>query len=149
MKRFHLTDGKRKTTVTLHNRLADYLAVALGVAPDSPEAHGKVSAYLSDTIVSKYGHFAERGGMNPGTSALAQEAALDLIVSNGVEERYWAWRGVTEQDDQRDLTSPPPSGGGGLHPPPHSQEDPLTLKVTITLLGGGPLFGCHSGPLFD
>jgi len=90
---YHVTDGAKRTTLSLDQVMADYLALALGAVPRSPESVAQISLFLSDKIVSRLGEFkTRRGGSRPGYSAAALVAALDVIARPGLKDRYADWQ---------------------------------------------------------
>jgi hypothetical protein len=90
--RFHITDGTRRTTVSLDDTLAAYLALALDTEPHTPGATAAISRYLSDKIVSRLGNLTvRRTSVNPGYSQAAIVAALEAIARHSLRQRYDDW----------------------------------------------------------
>ena len=54
MKRYHLTLGRKRTTVSLDTLLSDLLAIRLGSLPQSPQAHGAVCAWLQQQLARRH-----------------------------------------------------------------------------------------------
>lgn len=50
MKRYHLTLGRKRTTVSLDTLVSDLLSIRLGALPQSPQAHGAVRAWLQQRL---------------------------------------------------------------------------------------------------
>lgn len=93
MPRYHITDGTRRTTISLDRTLSAYLALGLNTEPHTPEAATAISRYLSDTIVSRLGSLtARRNAVNPGYSQAALVAALELIARPSLQRRYEDWQ---------------------------------------------------------
>lgn len=93
MPRYHVTDGRQRTTISLDRTLSAYLALALNTEPHTPEASTAISRYLSDKIVSRLGSLtARRNTVNPGYSQAAIVAALELIARPSLQRRYEDWQ---------------------------------------------------------
>ena len=93
MPRYHITDGNRRTTVSLDRTLSAYLALALNAEPHTSEASTAIGCYLSDTIVSRLGSLkVRRNTVNPGYSQAAVVAALEAIARPALQRRYEDWQ---------------------------------------------------------
>ena len=83
--RYHVVLGKKNTTVTVDKTLADLLALKLGHAPRSADAHPAVRAYLQEKLDDNN---------DPGRSSVSQwlreEALLDLVETK-LSDKYWRW----------------------------------------------------------
>ena len=91
MKRYHLTLGPKRTTVSLDNMVSDLLAIRLGSVPQSPQAHGAVRTWLQQRL--------DRDN-DPGRFRVSQwltDQALLFLVNNQLSEAYLDW--WLEQDD--------------------------------------------------
>jgi hypothetical protein len=88
--RFHINtaDEMKRTTVSLHNTLAQYVAIALGHEPESKEAHSAISQWLqqcfNERMDTKY----------TGTQSISyflQEDAFELIADKILSRKRIDW----------------------------------------------------------
>jgi len=88
--RFHIrtAKGMKRTTVSLHNALAQYVAIALGHEPESKEAHSAISKWLqqcfNERMDTKY------AGLQ-SISYFLQEAAFELIADKILSSKRINW----------------------------------------------------------
>jgi hypothetical protein len=85
MKRYHLTLGHRRTTVSLDNLLSGLLAIRLGTTPQSPQAHDAVRAWLQQQL--------DRNN-DPGRCRVSQwlrDEVLLFLVDNTLADAYIDW----------------------------------------------------------
>lgn len=83
--RFHLRHGARRTTVSLDTLLASYLALHLGQAPETPQAHRAVRRWLQQRLDEHN---------DPGRVAVShwlQREVLDTVVDNHLSRAYSEW----------------------------------------------------------
>lgn len=85
MKRFHLTLGQKRTTVSLDTMLSDLLAIRLGSFPQSPQAHGAVRAWLQQRLDQ-----ANDPGRIRVSQWLTDQAVLFLVDTN-LSNTYLDW----------------------------------------------------------
>jgi hypothetical protein len=88
--RFHIdtAKGMKRTTVSLHKTLAQYVAIALGHEPESKEAHRAISQWLqqcfNERMDTKY------AGLQ-SISYFLQEDAFELIADNMLSKKRMDW----------------------------------------------------------
>ncbi len=88
--RFHIRTaaGMKRTTVSLHKTLAQYVAIALGNEPESKEAHSAISQWLqqcfNERMDTKY-----TGAQS--ISFFLQEAAFELIADKMLSSKRLDW----------------------------------------------------------
>jgi hypothetical protein len=93
MKRYPLTLGPKRTTVSRDNRVSGLLAIRLGSLPQSPQAHGAVRTWQQQRL--------DRDN-DPGRIRVSQrltDQALLLLVDNQLSDTYLDW--WLEQHDDR------------------------------------------------
>jgi len=86
MKRYHLTLGRKRTTVSLDTMLSDLLAIRLGSRPQSPQAHGTVRAWLQQRLDD---------ANDPGRIRVSQwlrDQAVLFLVDTKLSNTYLDWR---------------------------------------------------------
>lgn len=87
-KRFHVIvkkgRGTRRTTISIEDYIADYMAIKLGHAPDTPEAHSAVREWIQ----------AEQDEQNASYSVanIIKGHMFEEIVDKNLSKKYWAWR---------------------------------------------------------
>jgi len=88
--RFHIrtAKGMKRTTVSLHKTLSQYVAIALGHKPESKEAHSAISQWLqqcfNERLDTKYS----------GTQSISyvlQEDAFELIADKMLSRKRTDW----------------------------------------------------------
>jgi hypothetical protein len=82
MKRYHVTLGSKRTTVSLDTVLSSLLAIRLGSMPQSPEAHTAVRAWLQQQLDK---------ANDPGRCLLSQwlrDQALLFLVDKRLSDTY-------------------------------------------------------------
>jgi len=82
MKRYHVTLGSKRTTVSLDTLLSDLLAIRLGCMPWSPDAHLTVRLWLQQQL--------DRDN-DPGRCLVSQwlrDEALLFLVDKSLSEAY-------------------------------------------------------------
>ena len=82
MKRYHVTLGNRRTTVSLDNLLSDLLAIRLGVCPQASEAHSAVRAWLQQQLDQNN---------DPGRSLVSRwlrDEAMLFLVDKKLSDTY-------------------------------------------------------------
>ncbi|QIT55864.1 hypothetical protein HC341_11965 [Aquisalimonas sp. 2447] len=92
--RFHLRLGERRTTVTLDTLLSSYLAIRLGLEPETPQAHQAVRRWLQHRLDEHN---------DPGRVAVSQwlqREVLTVVVDTKLSAHYANWL--------LDGTPPPP-----------------------------------------
>jgi len=85
MKRYHLTLGRKRTTVSFDALLSDLLAIRLGSLPQSPQAHGEVRTWLQQQLDQ---------ANDPGRIRVSQwlrDQALLFLVDNHLSNTYLDW----------------------------------------------------------
>lgn len=85
MKRYHLTLGQKRTTVSLDTMLSDLLAIRLGAFPQSPHAHGAVRAWLQQRLDQ---------ANDPGRLRVSQwlrDQAVLFLLDNNLSNTYLDW----------------------------------------------------------
>ena len=85
MKRYHLTLGRKRTTVSLDTLLSDLLAIRLGSFPHSPQAHGAIRAWLQQQLDQ---------ANDPGRIRVSQwlrDQAVLFLVDNHLSNTYLDW----------------------------------------------------------
>lgn len=84
-KRFHVTLGDRRTTVSVDKTLSTLLALHLGTIPDSPEAHGAVRAWLQARLDEE----SDPGRI--GASHWLQGRVVEALVDKELSRKYGEW----------------------------------------------------------
>ena len=85
MKRYHLSLGHKRTTVSLDNILSELLAIRLGLCPQSAQAHGAVRLWLQQQLDQ---------ANDPGRIRVSQwlrEQAILFLVDNKLSNTYLDW----------------------------------------------------------
>ena len=88
--RFHIrtAEGMKRTTVSLHKTLSQYVAIALGHEPESKAAHRAISQWLqqcfNERMDTKY------AGLQ-SISYFLQEAAFELIADKMLSSKRIDW----------------------------------------------------------
>src|SRR5512147_2160956 len=82
---YHVTLGKRRTTVSLDNILSVVLALKFGTEPGTEEAHAAVRRYLQDKLDG--GNDLKRYYV----SQWLREQALFELMDPKVTKMYWKW----------------------------------------------------------
>ena len=85
MKRYHLTLGQKRTTVSLGPVISNLLALRLGCTPQSPKAHGTVRSWLQQRLDENN---------DPGrirVSQWLQDQIVLFLVDTNLSERYGDW----------------------------------------------------------
>ena len=85
MKRYHLTLGQKRTTVSLDTLLSDLLAIRLGAFPHSPKAHAVVRTWLQQQLDQ-----ANDPGRIRVSRWLRGQAVL-FLVDNHLSTTYLDW----------------------------------------------------------
>lgn len=83
--RFHLRLGERRTTVTLDTVLASYLALRLGQAPETVQAHRAVRRWLQACLDEQN---------DPGRVSVSQwlqRQALAAVADPALVDAYADW----------------------------------------------------------
>ena len=83
--RFHLRHATRRTTVSLDTMVAGYLALSLGVAPETPQAHQAIRRWLQQRLDVHN---------DPGRVALSQwlqREVIKTIVDKHLSAAYGNW----------------------------------------------------------
>ncbi len=89
--RFHIRTAAsmKRTTVSLHKTLAQYVAIALGHEPESKQAHSAISQWLqqcfNERMDTKY------VGAQQSISFYLQEAAFELIADKMLSSKRLDW----------------------------------------------------------
>ena len=88
--RFHIytAKGMKRTTVSLHNTLAQYVAVALGHEPESKAAHSAISQWLQQSFNERMD--TKYAGLQ-SISYFLQEAAFELIADKMLSSKRLDW----------------------------------------------------------
>ncbi len=82
MKRYHLTLGRKRTTVSLDTQLSDLLAIRLGTVPQSPQAHGSVRIWLQQRLDQ------DNDPGRIGVSQWLREQAILFLVDTQLSTTY-------------------------------------------------------------
>lgn len=85
MKRYHLTLGQKRTTVSLDTLLSDLLAIRLGSWPHAPDAHGAVRAWLQQQLDQTH----DAGRIR--VSQWLRDQAVLFLVDNHLSTTYRDW----------------------------------------------------------
>ena len=93
MKRYHLTLGSKRTTVSLDNMVSDLLAIRLGSLPQSPQAHGLVRAWLQQQL-----NWVNNPRFSRVSHWLRGQAVL-FLVDKQLSETYLDWLLEQNLDD--------------------------------------------------
>ena len=83
--RYHVTLGKKRTTVSLDNRLSILLSLQLGQQPQTSQAHTAVRQWLQARL--DYGN-------DPGRSRTSQwlnSEVVQALITPELEKRYGQW----------------------------------------------------------
>jgi hypothetical protein len=83
--RYHVTLGKKRTTVNLDNMLSILLSLQLGQKPQTPRAHSVVRQWLQARLDD---------GNDPGRSRTSQwlnNEVIQALITPKLEERYGQW----------------------------------------------------------
>jgi hypothetical protein len=83
--RFHVMRGDTRTTVSLDSTICELLALKLEVTPYSEEAHGRLRAWLQDTLDQ---------ASDPGRSHVSQwltGEAVMFLADTAVKKRWGEW----------------------------------------------------------
>ncbi len=83
--RFHLRHGTRRTTVSLDTMVSNYLALSLGVAPETAKAHQAVRRWLQQRLDEHN---------DPGRVAVSQwlqREVIETIVDKKLSTAYGTW----------------------------------------------------------
>jgi len=83
--RYHVTLGKKRTTVSLDNMLSILLSLQLGQQPQTPQAHAAVRQWLQARL--DYGNDAERSR----TSQWLRSEVVQALIKPELDERYSQW----------------------------------------------------------
>ena len=87
-KRFHVMvkkgRGTRRTTISIENYIADFMAIKLGFTPDTPEAHSGLRAWIQ----------AKQDEQNASYTVanIIKEQMLQEILDKNISRKYWDWR---------------------------------------------------------
>ncbi len=84
--RYHITFGKKRTTITVDTILSEMLAIKLHQTPGTKDAHQAVRLWLQDTLVSRLGDYGGRNDASQWTRRCLIEAIADTKVSKKWEE---------------------------------------------------------------
>ena len=84
--RYHIDLGDKRTTISLDDTVAALLALELGTAPDSDNAHTVVRTWLQDTVDGDPGKF-----VGDRLSYWLRREAILTVSDNKLSKRYVAW----------------------------------------------------------
>ena len=82
MKRYHLTLGPKRTTVSLDPLVSDLLAIRLDCVPQSPQAHGRVRTWLQQRLDQ------DNDPGRIGVSQWLREQAILFLVDTQLSTTY-------------------------------------------------------------
>jgi hypothetical protein len=82
---YHVTLGRRKTTVNIPAVLAEMLALKLGHEPDANAAGRAVRAWMQERLDRS----ADSGRIH--VSQWLQAEIVDMIASPGLRRAWWEW----------------------------------------------------------
>ena len=82
---YHVMVGDKRTTVSLHETLAAFLAIKLKQEPNTLEAHTAIRVWLQD----KLDEFDDPGRVD--VSQWLQGEAIELISDRYLSKGYKAW----------------------------------------------------------
>ena len=82
---YHITLGKRRTTVSLDNIISQFIALKLEKVPETIEAYTAVREYLQIKVDE---------AKDPGRSYVSQwlrEQCLFDLLDKKISSKYWDW----------------------------------------------------------
>ena len=88
LKKFHITFGTARTTITVDSLLFEMMALRLKVPPDDEQAHSTVQEWLQDTLISKLGN--QPGRKN--ASQWARRYLIEEIADRRLHTRWVDWQ---------------------------------------------------------
>ena len=88
LKKFHITFGTQRTTITVDSLLFEMMAIRLKVSPDDEQAHSTVQEWLQDTLVSKLGDLSGR----KNASQWARRYLIEAIADKRLLTRWEDWK---------------------------------------------------------
>jgi len=85
MQRYHVYLGKKRTTVSLSERLSQLMALKLELEPETKEAHTGIREWLQDRLGENN---------DPGRIAVSQwlqDEAVLYLLDNKLSNKYSEW----------------------------------------------------------
>jgi hypothetical protein len=86
--RFHITFGKKRTTIMVDTILSEMMAIKLGELPGTAEAHRAVRLWLQDTLVSALGNYEGRND----ASQWARRYLIEAIADSKISKKWGDWK---------------------------------------------------------
>ena len=88
LQRFHITFGKKRTTITVDTILSEMMAIHLHQKPGTEEANRAVRLWLQDTLVSYLGDFEGRND----ASQHARRHLIEAIADSKISKKWVDWK---------------------------------------------------------
>jgi len=85
MQRYHVYLGDNRTTVSLSNKLAAFLALKLHLEPETPEANIAIRKWLQDKLDE------DNEPVRYRTSQWLQGVVVEFLVDNKLSRQYDDW----------------------------------------------------------
>lgn len=85
--RYHITFGKKRTTITVDSILSEMMAIKLNQTPDTEDAYRAVRLWLQDTLVSKLGDYEGRND----ASQYARKYLIEAIADRKISKEWGNW----------------------------------------------------------
>ena len=88
LQRFHITFGKKRTTITVDTILSEMMAIYLHQKPGTEEAHRAVRLWLQDILVSHLGNYEGRND----ASQYARRHLIEAIADSKISKKWVDWK---------------------------------------------------------
>ena len=88
LQRFHITFGKKRTTITVDTILSEMMDIRLHQKPGTEEAHRAVRLWLQDILVSHLGNYEGRND----ASQYARRHLIEAIADSKISKKWVDWK---------------------------------------------------------